>query len=411
MKLATLYSSSANSKLGRPFIKTDYFPLDCENYICLHGGGGNDKFPAKIYSLWQNVVNLILPYLEKNNIKIVQLGLGNERIINGAINLLGKTSIHQSAYLIQNSQLLIGNDSSLAHIAGALNVGVVALYGPTGEPHEPFWRNDKRSKCLHSHRNGKLPSFSSNEQGFQTINLIKPELVAKTILEILEISHAINETTLCIGEFFPEQSIEIIPDTIIDPNFMPNMIFNMRADYFFYEDLIYKNLAQRKYVVITDRPLNIEILKQLKHNVAAIVYEITDNHNIDFCKQIVKLGLPVNLITYQSEDFLKTILLDYLDLPLIVRKTKITLESVNNRIANYNNISIDEIKNKNLELNEKSMISASSLLLSANKFYLGKSYWKEGKDCNPNKLIAPALIHDKEWLDDTGFYRIYNNEL
>ncbi len=201
MHLATLYSNSSNSKLGRPFIKLDFFPAPAEKYIILHSGGGNDKFPAKIYDLWQNVVNLTKPFLELHKIEIVQLGLANEKPINGAINLLGKTTIHQSSFLIKNSILLIGNDSSLAHIAGALNVDVAILYGPTGKPHEPFWHT-KNSEFIHSHRNGRIPSFSSTEQN-KTVNLIKPEYIARTIGKLLGFEskdRKISQETICREE-------------------------------------------------------------------------------------------------------------------------------------------------------------------------------------------------------------------
>jgi len=50
-----------------------------------------------------------------------------------AINACGRTTIPQMAALISRSRLLLGNDSGPMHLAGALGVPVVAIFGP-GDP-------------------------------------------------------------------------------------------------------------------------------------------------------------------------------------------------------------------------------------------------------------------------------------
>jgi heptosyltransferase-2 len=47
------------------------------------------------------------------------------------INLAGKTSLHEAIYLISQCRLFISNDSGLMHIAGALNIPTIALFGST----------------------------------------------------------------------------------------------------------------------------------------------------------------------------------------------------------------------------------------------------------------------------------------
>jgi heptosyltransferase II len=47
------------------------------------------------------------------------------------INLCGKTSVREAVYLISQCKLFISNDSGLMHIAGALNVPTVAIFGST----------------------------------------------------------------------------------------------------------------------------------------------------------------------------------------------------------------------------------------------------------------------------------------
>lgn len=48
-------------------------------------------------------------------------------------NLKGKTNLQESSKIIQNAELLIGNDSGMGHIAESLGVPVIAIFGPTTE--------------------------------------------------------------------------------------------------------------------------------------------------------------------------------------------------------------------------------------------------------------------------------------
>ena len=47
------------------------------------------------------------------------------------LNLAGKTSLEEAIYLISQCRLFISNDSGLMHIAGALNIPTIAIFGST----------------------------------------------------------------------------------------------------------------------------------------------------------------------------------------------------------------------------------------------------------------------------------------
>ena len=49
----------------------------------------------------------------------------------GLINLVGKLSLRQVPELLRHIELLVGNDSSLIHLAAGVGTKVVALFGPT----------------------------------------------------------------------------------------------------------------------------------------------------------------------------------------------------------------------------------------------------------------------------------------
>jgi heptosyltransferase-1 len=47
------------------------------------------------------------------------------------VDLTGKTSLKQLAYIIKNARALVGGDTGPMHLAAALATPVVALHGPT----------------------------------------------------------------------------------------------------------------------------------------------------------------------------------------------------------------------------------------------------------------------------------------
>ncbi len=56
-----------------------------------------------------------------------------ENVKNGIVDLTAKTTITQLTYLLNRAVLVITNDSAVLHIAGYLNIPVVAIFGPTNE--------------------------------------------------------------------------------------------------------------------------------------------------------------------------------------------------------------------------------------------------------------------------------------
>ncbi|MCH8619847.1 lipopolysaccharide heptosyltransferase II [Undibacterium sp. TS12] len=62
--------------------------------------------------------------------------------------LAGKTSLDQALALIAASHAMVSNDSGLLHIASALNIPVIAIYGPTDPDHAPPFSDVAHSLSL-----------------------------------------------------------------------------------------------------------------------------------------------------------------------------------------------------------------------------------------------------------------------
>ncbi len=72
------------------------------------------------------------------------------------VNLAGKTNLKEAIAVISRCSLFISNDSGLMHVAGALNIPTVAIFGstnpvttsPVGERSIVIYKGASCSPCL-----------------------------------------------------------------------------------------------------------------------------------------------------------------------------------------------------------------------------------------------------------------------
>jgi ADP-heptose:LPS heptosyltransferase len=75
------------------------------------------------------------------------------------INLAGKTTIGQLAALLEQCALFIGNDSSPMHLAAAVDIPVIAIFGPTSpQEYGPYPLDDPKHIAIWHHPTGQ-PCF------------------------------------------------------------------------------------------------------------------------------------------------------------------------------------------------------------------------------------------------------------
>jgi GT2 family glycosyltransferase/ADP-heptose:LPS heptosyltransferase len=68
-------------------------------------------------------------FIQGHKIQIIELGRECESISLG-INLINQTSIRETAIILKQCNLFIGNDSGIMHLAMAVDIPTVALFGP-----------------------------------------------------------------------------------------------------------------------------------------------------------------------------------------------------------------------------------------------------------------------------------------
>lgn len=113
------------------------FDIGTENFAVLHI---SPKFP---YKMWQQKGWIELAqWLEEQGIRTVLTGSGDpvelayvgqifRSMPSGSINMAGKLSLAESAFLISRANCYVGPDTALTHMAAALGTPTVALFGPS----------------------------------------------------------------------------------------------------------------------------------------------------------------------------------------------------------------------------------------------------------------------------------------
>ncbi len=101
-----------------------------DNYIVIGSGA---RYLTKMYPNYDKVAELLL----KNGFNVVLVGSKEDKekdkavYPNKVIDLRGKLSIRQSLAVISKGKFVISNDSAVSHMARAVGVKILMIYGGT----------------------------------------------------------------------------------------------------------------------------------------------------------------------------------------------------------------------------------------------------------------------------------------
>jgi hypothetical protein len=388
MHLIESYATSSGLKIGKPFILESYFPLALEKYICLQP---YSKFNSKNYEYWQEVVDLILPHLRENNITIVQIGADKEPILQNCYSVVGQTNIKQVAYIIKNSLMHVGADSFGAHIASGYGKKIVAVYSNNNIANvKPYWTKEEDMILLEPERNGSKPSYSADENP-RAINNIKPELIAQSILKTLNIKNKLSLiNTIYLGRLFNNKIFHIVPDHVVERTQTVNQGV-VRMDLFFDEKNLNQQLKLMPCIISSDRPIDLDILKQNKAAILGVNYFIQDESSASFIKDLKRLNIKYQLYSYLEKDDLNKYKMAYIDEGIIIQvplkhkeiEEKITLQPNKNIFYKSNNLILskgqvflsekaffDNKPIKNINENVQEFYDIKIINENPNKFYI-----------------------------------------
>lgn len=389
--LLEAYSLQTGAKIGKPFIVKNFFPTP-EKYITIHNSSG---MGAKNYDYFQEVVDEIITELNKLNIQIIQIGTPEDNALNGCIHLHGKTNYHQTAYILENSMLHIGNDSFPVHLASHSNIPIVALYSiTTPEIAGPIF-NDKKENvhCLTPDYKDKKPSFNPNESP-KTVNTIKIEQVVECIYNTLSIKPDKKINSIHIGENFKRQHIEFIPNGVLNPEKFKNVPVAMRIDLLneeVNENIVFSNLNFRKFYVHvcqSKKIENTELLRNFIPNIAEYIVDVSkEKIEKEYVKKLVEIGIKP-IIFYKGNDvnYLNDIKIDLIDYNLRIINSKIDIEKIEEALSLLSKT--DDI-----------WIKTSSPIVSNSKIYLSEEHYKNDLPSEDAKQKIDKKINLKKLLE------------
>lgn len=385
MHLLEQYALSCGIKIDKPFIETSYYPTESNKYITLHT---SNRIQSKTYDYYNDVLDLIHPFLKEEGIDVIQIGSRNEEKINHCIHYQGKTTIRQASYLIKNSLLHFGTDSFSTHVASGFNKKIVSLYSVLfKECCGPFWGDRNDHVLLEPDWSKSKPSFSDQEYP-KSINSIMPEKVAKPVLDLLNIKNDLkNIETFHIGSAYHAGSLSVIPNHVMPKTFAPQQPANILANEHFDEVNIAKWAYSRKVNIFLDQPMQYNYLQAIRDNVHQINYYIKPDDNEEFFKLIQKMGIKLKLIC-EDENYINEARLKFFDweVHLLKKKTK-------KDIDNYQKIC------------DNTRYKSAQIISSNNMLYASKSAWKNDIPGRHNKIID-----EPDFWDNAINLKLYNKK-
>lgn len=162
----------------------------------------DDDTPFIVFAVGTNWVNkcwstknfaILSDLLSEHSIKTVLIGFGKndeqkaleitrQNTSNNIVNLVGKTSLMQTAALIKKAKAIVGGDTGNLHLAAALNIPAIMLMGPT-DPNRNGPYKQIHNVILAGHDCDGCWKRTCRKN-IDCLSTITPNLVLKKILKI-----------------------------------------------------------------------------------------------------------------------------------------------------------------------------------------------------------------------------------
>lgn len=301
MNLLKSFQATTGLTPGKGHIYEKIYPLPFNDFIVLDTQSSDLN---RNYVFWFRVIDLIEPILSEKNIQIVHFIEDkkyhfNHTYIDNSVHLSQKT------YLLKKAKLFCGASKIYSLICSEYNTKQIYL------KYDYYLDNilaDENS-IIHSNYNRK--NFVNPNK--IPINNIRPEEIAKKIINDLLGYEPEFDNTISVGRVYATQNIEIIPDNVFDIKADGKNEIVIRMDYLFSEDNLNKQLQILPAFVVTNKPVEKNILINNKKNVKKVYYKIEKNSDSNFITMLNEIGIDYELISALSEEDLNKEKIKYLD--------------------------------------------------------------------------------------------------
>lgn len=387
MHLLDRFSSICGVKPSTPNIQESFYPLSVERYITIN------HTPASIshkYDYMDDVTHELSTILEDENIKILQIGDKSESPqLPNCIDMRGVFNLKQMTYVIKRSLCHISGDSFCGDLANITRTPNLQIFGPTPPYFSSSKWNDGVTKVL-TPESSCVPSFQNEVAENKIINKIRPEKITENVLNILGIDRVDDPgKTIFVGNKYHNKILEAVPNFIPHDSVFPQCNVHLRLDYEFNESYLVNWANNRKLILLSDKAINIDLLRHIKPSILHIVYEVNEKTCQKHLTEVKNCGIPLHLFSKLEDDqSIQDLRLKFLDWQI---------EQI--EVSTKKNIDIPQ------EVDYSSVLYKSSkLLLSNEKEYSSKAAWLNN---SPKANDEPFAIHDSpDFWEEVEHFRL-----
>jgi hypothetical protein len=396
MHLVESFALNTGLQIDKPYIYDKFVPLSFKGrYITLQPYG---KYESRKYDYWDEFMDVISPTLKEENITVVQLGLADERAVHGCYDMRGKTDFNQTAYLIRHADLHVGIDSFGIHFASGLDKKMVGLYcNMLPDNSGPYWSSKDKAIILQPERKeGERPSYSPIEVE-KSINKITPERVVKSVCKLLDLNPDFPYKTIRVGKEYHARKVELIPATHIENHEelgVESII--IRMDEYFNEGALQQQLLRCPCSIVTDKPINLNLIKKFKNNINEFVYFIDDAADPKYLDLVKRTGVKLYLLSKLGDEDLNKLKLKFLDVGGIMQKPQ------------YSADNIKELEGKNLK---NIYYKSCSFSVFKNNIYQSSVFSEDNPPVENIRNVTPSpVIDDPDFWDQLDSYLLLEKE-
>ena len=244
-------------------------------------------------------------------------------------------------------------------MAKLLDIPSVIVYGSTDPTYEGL-------DCDQAIVPEQKASYQPEEYP-KAINSIRPEEISNAALKATGQSRRVEDETIFIGPQYGKIYIEIVPNAVVDPQFLQGQSPTLRCDYEYNEQILAQNLSHTRCSIVTDKKTNLDLYRQFRQNIVSINFKVSMGSDLDYIKKLRNIGIEVKL-WFDDVANKNNILFKFLDIeqPYFL-----------------------ECKSFDLDIPEGAKYRSFKYILSGGNIYISKHAYLEGR----------AVDIGENWLD------------
>lgn len=386
MNLLKSFSATTCIAPEKGYLYDRFFPLPFSDYIVLNTQNEDQNLN---YVFWNRTIQLITPFLEQKNIKIIQF-IEDKKFQFDHIVVDKTVSLSEKTYLLKRAKFFCGSSKLYSLICSEYGVD------------QCFLKCDYSiDNCLVSE--DQVIHSKEARKGFLNpvgnyINNIRPEEVASFILKKMFPGLEFKfDNTICIGKIFAIPSIDLIPDCNFKiPQTQINNEIIVRMDKFFSEENLHAQLINTPCSIVTNKAINKDILAGMKKRIKKLFFKVEKNSDSSFLATLDSLNINYDIMTNLNAEDLSLEKIKYLHYKKVNRLNLLDLGFLNG---------LDK---------SKVYYKTNKIIIKSGKTYASRWHLKHdiiSKDIRNTDFKLPEELDDSFREEADGFYFLTSEEI